>query len=119
VLAVTPLFANVVAKLKFAEPLNATEVPVTSPVRAIVRPVCQVVAVPALPEIEPVIVLLKVLTPAQVCAPVVTTPEAVADAVGRVALFPVEEVTIGPAVVPAVIPRLVAGTLTVNVALVF
>jgi hypothetical protein len=64
--AVTPLFANVVAKLKFAEPLNVPEVPVTSPVSAIVLPVAQVVAVPALPLIEPVIVLLKVLTPAQV-----------------------------------------------------
>jgi len=42
---------------------------------------------------------------------VVTTPDAVADAVGSVAPVPVDDVTIGPAVVPAVIPRLV-GTLT-------
>ena len=48
--------------------------------------------------------------PAQVCAPVVTTPLAVALAVGKVALVPELDVTIGPAVVPAVIPKLVGAT---------
>jgi hypothetical protein len=40
---------------------------------------------------------------------VVTTPDAVPDADGSVALVPVEEVIIGPAVDPAVIPKLVAA----------
>ena len=54
---------------------------------------------------------VNVLAPAQLCAPVVTTPEAVALAVGKVTLLPVEEVMVGPEVVPALTPRFVA-TLT-------
>ena len=98
VLAV-PQFAVVI----LAEPLN--DVPL------IVLAVCNAVAVAAFPFMLPAIVLENVLVPAHVWAPVVTTPEAVALAVGSVALVPVDDVTIGPAVVPAVIPKLVA-TLT-------
>lgn len=90
-------------KLMLADPLKLTP--------PIVLAVCKVVAVPALPLIDPMIVELKVFTPAQVCAPVVTTPDAVALAVGSVALVPVDDVTTGPAVVPAVMPKFVA-TLT-------
>ena len=82
------------------------------------RAVCSAVAVPAFPLIEPEMVLLNVFMPAKVCAPVVTTPDAVALAVGSVAFVPVDELTVGPAVVPPVTLRFVAGTLTVNVALV-
>ena len=65
----------------------------------------------AVPPVDKTTALEKVFVPAQVWLPVVTTPEADALAVGRVALLPVDEVTTGPFVVPADIPRLVA-TLT-------
>jgi hypothetical protein len=98
VLAV-PQFAVVI----LAEPLK--EVPF------IVLAVWSAVAVPAFPDTDPVIVELNVFTPANVWFPVVITPDADAVAVGSVAFVPVDEVTIGPAVVPAVMPRFVA-TLT-------
>jgi hypothetical protein len=87
------------AVVMFAEPLKL--------VPLIVRAVCRVVAVPELPETDPVIVELNVLTPAKVWAPVVIAPDAVALAVGITALVPVDELTCGPAVVPAVHERLV------------
>ena len=51
---------------------------------------------------------VKVFAPAKVCVPVVTAPEAEAEAEGITALAPVEELTVGPAVVPAVQVRLVS-----------
>jgi hypothetical protein len=53
----------------------------------------------------------KVFVPAKVWSPVVTAPEADALAVGIVALVPVDELIVGPAVVPPVTLKLVA-TLT-------
>jgi hypothetical protein len=68
----------------------------------------EVVSVAAEPEIEPVIVLLKVLEPAKVCVPVVTTPEALAEAEGIATAVksgaPEPDMVrsrVGPAVVPA------------------
>ncbi len=55
-----------------ALPSNET-VPVTSPERPNVRAVASLVAVPALPSIEPEMIELKVLAPAMVWAPVVAT----------------------------------------------
>ena len=80
---------------------------VTSPVNEKFRPVARAVAVPALPSIEPLIVLLNVLAPAIVCVPVVMIPEADAPADGiaaneiAVRFVPVRD-PVGPAVVPAV-----------------
>lgn len=65
------------------------------------------VAVAAFPETEPAIVEEKVFTPAKVWFPVVTAPETVPLAVGSVTLLPVEELIVGPAVVPPVMLRLV------------
>ena len=57
--------------------------------------------------------VLKVLAPANVCVPVVTIPEADALALGIVTLVPVDELIIGPAVVPAVAVKLAAAALIV------
>ena len=65
----------------------------------------QLVAVAELPFIEPAIVELNVLTPANVWAPVVTMPAAPAAADGIVTFVPAELVITGPAVVPPVTPR--------------
>jgi len=65
---VTPLFARVAVIVALAVPLNEA-VPVTSPDRPSDRAVASAVAVPALPEIEPTIVLEKVLIPATVWSP--------------------------------------------------
>jgi hypothetical protein len=58
----------VVVILRFPEPSNVPE-PVVFPVRAIVRAVANLVAVPAFPETDPVIVEEKVLVPAIVWSP--------------------------------------------------
>lgn len=53
--------ARVPAAVTFPEPSNVGDVYVKSPVIEMVRPVCNAVAVPALPLTEPVIVCRKVL----------------------------------------------------------
>ena len=92
-----PTLLLTVAKVKafvlFAVPSKVLPALVASPVVVpIVLAVCKAVAVPALPVILAVTLLLKVFAPAIVCVPVVITPLFAALASGKlnVCVLPVE-----------------------------
>ena len=69
----TESLAIVVAKLRFPDPSNDPDTPVTSPVSVMVLPVCQAVAVDALPTKFPVASVMPAAANVECVAPSMVT----------------------------------------------